>query len=259
MSIIKKACFELNFLNLKSFPSNLFFVVASSLSILCLVLMQHFCSWHSFVKRCAHKYHIWKPSLLNVLMQLVCSWHSLVKRDSHKYHIWKVSLPHVLMQHVCSWHSFLVKEMATNITCLFRLWYWLYDDVFLFMTSLEYMQPDLNSLEHKQTLQYGFSPGWIISCLFKLERFWTPNLISFHLWRRTFWIPFWTILDHKLLRCQCQISVSVTVNFTSNDYTISANSSLNFRIYFDGSNFTKFIFMFFHVAFRTEWLITTWV
>ena len=35
MSIIKKACFELNFLNLKSFPSNLFFVVASSLSILC--------------------------------------------------------------------------------------------------------------------------------------------------------------------------------------------------------------------------------
>ena len=73
--------------------------------------------------------------------------------------------------------------MATNITRLFRLWYWLYDDVFIFMTSLEYMQPDLNSLEHKQTLQYGFSPGWIISCLFKLERFWTPNLISFHLWR----------------------------------------------------------------------------
>jgi hypothetical protein len=35
MSLIKKACFMLNFLNLKSFPSYLFFVVASSLSILC--------------------------------------------------------------------------------------------------------------------------------------------------------------------------------------------------------------------------------
>jgi hypothetical protein len=34
MSVIKKACFVLNFLNLKSFPSDLFFVVASSLSIL---------------------------------------------------------------------------------------------------------------------------------------------------------------------------------------------------------------------------------
>jgi hypothetical protein len=31
----KIACFMLNFLNLKSFPSYLFFVVASSLSILC--------------------------------------------------------------------------------------------------------------------------------------------------------------------------------------------------------------------------------
>ena len=35
ISLIKKACFMLNFLNLKNFPLNLFFVVASSLSILC--------------------------------------------------------------------------------------------------------------------------------------------------------------------------------------------------------------------------------
>ena len=35
ISLIKKACFILNFLNFKSFPSYLFFVVASSLSIIC--------------------------------------------------------------------------------------------------------------------------------------------------------------------------------------------------------------------------------
>ena len=40
MSIIKKACFVLNILNLKSLPSYLFFVVASSLSILCSRHMQ---------------------------------------------------------------------------------------------------------------------------------------------------------------------------------------------------------------------------
>ena len=39
MSLIKKACFVLNFLNLKSFPSDLFFVVASSLSILWVVFV----------------------------------------------------------------------------------------------------------------------------------------------------------------------------------------------------------------------------
>ena len=35
ISLIKNACFMVNFLNLKSFPSYLFFVVTSSLSILC--------------------------------------------------------------------------------------------------------------------------------------------------------------------------------------------------------------------------------
>ena len=37
ISLIKKTCFMLKFLNLKSFPSYLFFVVASSLSMLCNV------------------------------------------------------------------------------------------------------------------------------------------------------------------------------------------------------------------------------
>ena len=40
MSLIKVAYLMLNFLNLKSFPLILFFVVASSLSTLCLVNLQ---------------------------------------------------------------------------------------------------------------------------------------------------------------------------------------------------------------------------
>ena len=39
-------------------------------------------------------------------------------------------------------------------------------------------------------------------------------------------IPFWTILDHKLWRCPCQISVSVTVIFSSNVYLISAKKMI---------------------------------
>ena len=38
ISLIKVAYFMLNFLNLKSFPSYLFFVVASSLSMVCVMI-----------------------------------------------------------------------------------------------------------------------------------------------------------------------------------------------------------------------------
>ena len=34
---------------------------------------------------------------------------------------------------------------------------------FLFITSLENLEPTWTVYEQKQTLQYGFSPGWIIS------------------------------------------------------------------------------------------------
>ena len=57
MSVIKIACFMLNFLNLKSFPLYFFFVVASSLSILWRNLLQS--NFHSIPNNTFHPKKDW--------------------------------------------------------------------------------------------------------------------------------------------------------------------------------------------------------